>query len=55
MLYIASFIFEQISMSVKQTHAMEPTHTASILMEAFTVTAILDTQEMGSSAQVHGL
>ena len=44
-------------MNVKQIHghAMEPTHSASILVEAFTVTAFLDTQEMGSSAQVHGL
>ena len=42
-------------MNVKQTHAMEPTHSASILVEAFTATAILDTQEMGSSVQVHGL
>ena len=33
-------------------HAMVRIHSASILVEATTVTALLDTQEMGSSAQV---
>ena len=40
-------------MNVRQTHVMGPMHFASIMMEAFTVIVILDTQEMGISVQVN--